>query len=109
MRWRRLLLCLLFALTFDAVVPFEPTAAGRLQLDDDLEEAAQLRARRDHRRDVSNVTRRTAPAALRVVATPRLDAPVPHLTRPQRTESLVPPPRVATDPPGAPPAPGEDH
>ena len=109
MRWRRLLLCLLFALTFDAVVPFEPTAAGKLQLDDDLEEAAQLRARRDHRRDVSNVTRGTALAALRVTASPRIDAPMPRPTRPQRTESVVRPSRVATDPPGAPPAPGEDH
>jgi hypothetical protein len=106
MKWRRLLLALLLALAFDAVVPFEPTAAGKLQLDDDLEEAAQLRARGDHRRDAVSAARRAAP--VRVTAAPRIATPMPSVVRSHRIEVSTPPPRVATDP-TAPPPPGEDH
>ena len=106
MKWRRLLLALLLALAFDAVVPFEPTAAGKLQLDDDLEEAAQLRARRDHRRDALAAARRN-PAPLRLTAAPRIERSVPRMIRPQRLE-VTTPPRVAADP-TAPPPTGEDH
>ena len=108
MRWRRLLLCLIFALTFDAVVPFEPTAAGKLQLDDELEEAAQLRARRDHGRD-ARVTARARPAPLRLTTAARVDGPMPRVVRPRRSESLVRPLRPAADPAAGPPPPGEDH
>ena len=106
MKWRRLLLALLLALAFDAVVPFEPTAAGKLQLDDDLEEAAQLRARRDHRRDAVAAARRN-PAPLRLAA-PRVERSVLRVIRTHRLEATTPPPRVAADP-TAPPPPGEDH
>ena len=107
MKWRRLLFALLLALAFDAVVPFEPTAAGKLQLDDDLEEAAQLRARRDHRRDAVTAARWN-PAPLRLTAALRVERSVPRVIRPHRLEATTPPPRVASDP-TAPPPPGEDH
>jgi len=107
MKWRRLLLALLLALAFDAVVPFEPTAAGKLQLDDDLEEAAQLRARRDHRREAAAAARWN-PAPLRVTAAPRVEQSVPRVMHPHHLEVTTPPPRVAADP-TAPPPPGEDH
>ena len=107
MKWRRLLLALLLALAFDAVVPFEPTAAGKLQIDDDLEEAAQLRARRDHRRDAVTVARRS-PVALRVAAAPHVQRSLPRVMPSHRLELTTPPPRVAADP-TAPPPPGEDH
>ena len=107
MKWRRLLLALLLALAFDAVVPFEPTAAGKLQLDDDLEEAAQPRARRDHRRDAVATARRN-PALLRLTARPRVEMTMPRVTRQHRFDVTTSPPRVAADP-TAPPPPGEDH
>src|SRR3954452_22230606 len=96
MSWRRLLYCLLIALTFDAVVPFEPTAAGKLQLDDELEEAAQLRARRDHRRD-AHAAQRRSPTPVRVTAAPRVEAPMPHGVRPRRFEVPVRPLHAAAE------------
>jgi len=108
MKWTQLLLGLLLALTFDAVVPFEPTAAGLLQLDDELEEAAQLRARRDHRRDTRAIAR-AHPAPLGLTAAPRVAVVAPRAVRPRRTETPTPPLRRTADPAAAPPAPGEDH
>ena len=107
MRWRRLLLCLLFALTFDAVVPFEPTAAGRLQLDDDLEEAAQLRARRDHGREARAATR--GQPTPRIMDTSRVHASIPRVIRPHRPESSARPVHFVADPTAPPPPSGEDH
>jgi hypothetical protein len=106
MKWRRLLLCLLFALSFDAVVPFEPTAAGTLQLDDELEEAAQLRARRDHARDTRETTR-ARPAQPTVTQPARVT--LPRLDRTVRRESIGRRLLAAADPGSAPPPTGEDH
>jgi hypothetical protein len=107
MRWRRLLFCLLFALSFDAVVPFEPTSFGTLQLDDDLEEAAQLRARRDHGRDVRATTQARA-AQQSVTAERRVQLSPPRAAAAPRHD---PSPRLlhAADPGAAPPPGGDDH
>jgi hypothetical protein len=108
MKWRRLLLCLLFALSFDAVVPFEPTAAGTLQLDDDLEEAAQLRERRDHARDTRAATRaRASPAQL--MGTHRISVPPSRVREAVRREAFARPPLASVDPGTAPPPGGDDH
>ena len=107
MKWRRLLFALLLAMSFDAVLPFEPTAQGTLQLDDELEEAAQLRARRDHRRDARDTTR--APAAQQRASVVRqVQVPPPRIAVETRRD---PAPRLlhAADPGAAPPPGGDDH
>jgi|SRR5581483_7409356 hypothetical protein len=98
---------LVFAICFDAVVPFETTPTGLLQLDDELEEAAQLRARRDHSRDARATTRARA-AALRDMSLPRVRRPAPRPSVASRAET-PPRPLPAADPGAAPPPGGDDH
>ena len=107
MRWRRLLFALLLALSFDAAVPFEPTAQGTLQLDDELEEAAQLRARRDHGRDVRSAIR-ARDVQQRVTVARQVPLMPPRVATETRRD---PSPRLlhAADPGAAPPPGGEDH
>jgi hypothetical protein len=107
MRWRRLLFALLLAMSFDAVLPFEPTAQGTLQMDDDLEEAAQLRARRDHGRDL-RATTRARTAQQRVSAVHHVRVSPPRIAAETRRD---PAPRLlhAADPGAAPPPGSDDH